>query len=134
MAMVVPLSANEKASRALMATEVAPMDAQATSVSSDSPQKLLENAVETIGDAVGSPLSGRAKEGDNALETLVDVAAAAAGERPEGTAELLKQEPSSLATNEEGEEKMSYCVLDCVCVWVAWCREEAAPLTSAGSA
>ena len=120
MAMVVPLSANEKASRALMATEVAPMDAQATSVSSDSPQKLLENAVETIGDAVGSPLSSRAKEGDNALETLVDVAAAA-GERPEGTAELLKQEPSSLATNEEGEEKMSYCVLDCVCVCVCVC-------------
>lgn len=109
MAMVVSLSA--KASRTLMATEVAPMDAQATPASSASPQKLLEDAVETIDDAVGSPTSSRAKEGDNALNTLV---VAAAGERPEGTAELLKQEPSSLATRNEGEKEMLLCVLMCV--------------------
>ena len=115
MAMVVSLSVDEKASRALMATEVAPVDAQVNSASGDSPQKLLENAVESVAGAVGSPAS-RAKEGDNALNTLVEVAA---GERPDGPAELLpvNQEPSSSATKEEGE-KMLVCesCAGCVCV------------------
>lgn len=123
--LVVSLLASKKASRALMATDLALMEAPAATFSprnrsDEFAEEEKAKSVETLSAAASPATDAAVEDGDTAPSTMIQLAAESVAEcdKPEPP---LGQEASGSAREEEGESKRVcfVCVCPCWCVWVS---------------